>query len=79
MGSTGNRNRVPDDPYAKIKLIIPSFSEYYDAEGYHDWEMTVEKKFSAHLVPEQHRVRQATSERLCNYLVDWFSCRGHFT
>ncbi|KAG2650543.1 hypothetical protein PVAP13_1NG202019 [Panicum virgatum] len=28
---------------------------YYDAEGYLDWEMTVEQKFSAHLVPEQHR------------------------
>ena len=24
--------------------------------------MTLEQKFSAHLVPEQHRVRQATSE-----------------
>jgi hypothetical protein len=27
-----------------------------------DWEMTIEQKFSAHLVSEQHRVRQATSE-----------------
>jgi hypothetical protein len=24
--------------------------------------MTVQQKFSSHLVPEQHRVRQATSE-----------------
>jgi hypothetical protein len=27
------------------------------AAGYLDWEMTTEQKFSAHLVPEQHRVR----------------------
>jgi hypothetical protein len=31
----------------------------YDAEAYLDWEMTIERKFSSHLVPEQHRVRQA--------------------
>jgi hypothetical protein len=54
--------RPHDDPYAKVKFTIPSFSGHYDAEGYLDWEMTVEQKFSAHLVPEQHRVRQATSE-----------------
>ena len=53
---------MPDDPYAKVKFKIPSFSGYYDAEKYFDWEMTVEQKFSAHLVPEQHRVRQSTSE-----------------
>ena len=58
----GNNHRVPDDPYAKIKFTIPSFLGHYDAEGYLDWEMTVEQKFSAHLVPEHHRVRQATSE-----------------
>jgi hypothetical protein len=62
IGMGGNRNHATDDPYAKIKFSIPSFSRYYDAEGYLDWEMTVEQKFSAHLVPEQHRVRQATSE-----------------
>jgi hypothetical protein len=27
-----------------------------------DWEMMVEQKFSSHLVPKRHRVRQATSE-----------------
>jgi hypothetical protein len=58
-GCTGNRNRGPDDPYAKIKFTIPSyakikftipsFSGYYDAEGYLDWEMIVEQKFSAPL------------------------------
>jgi hypothetical protein len=58
----GNNNRAPDDPYAKIKFSIPSFSGHYDAEGYLDWEMTIEQKFVAHLVPERHQVRQATSE-----------------
>jgi hypothetical protein len=58
----GNNNRAPDDPYAKIKFSIPSFLGHYDAEGYLDWEMTIEHKFAAHLVPEQHQVRQATSE-----------------
>ena len=58
----GNNYRAPDDAYAKIKFTIPPFSGQYDAEGYLDWEMTVEQKFSGHLVPEQHRVRQATSE-----------------
>jgi hypothetical protein len=51
-----------DDPFAKVKFSIPPFNGSYDAEAYLDWEMTVEKKFSSHLVPEQHRVRQATSE-----------------
>ena len=48
----GNNNRAPDDPYAKIKFSIPSFLGHYDAEGYLDWEMTIEQKFAAHLVPE---------------------------
>ena len=38
----GNNHRVPDDPYAKIKFTMPSFLGHYDAEGYLDWEMTVE-------------------------------------
>jgi hypothetical protein len=51
-----------DDPFAKVKFSISSFNVSYDAEAYLDWEMTIEQKFSSHLVPEQHRVRQATSE-----------------
>ena len=35
--------------------------------------MTVEQKFSAHLVPEQHRVRQATSE-FKDFAIIW--CNG---
>ena len=53
----GNNHHVPDDPYAKIKFTIPSFLGHYDAEGYLDWEMIVEQKFSAHLMPKHHRVR----------------------
>jgi hypothetical protein len=34
----------------------------YDVEAYLDWDITVDNKFSSHLVPEQHRVRQATRE-----------------
>jgi hypothetical protein len=33
--------------------------------------MTVEQKFSAHLVPEQHRVRQATSEFKYFAIIWW--------
>jgi hypothetical protein len=66
MGGNGRRrhhNLEPDhDSFAKIKFSIPPFMGSYDAEAYLDWEMTVEQKFNSHLVPEQHRVRQATSE-----------------
>jgi len=68
----GNNNRVPDDPYAKIKFTIPSFSGHYDAEGYLDWEMTIEQKFASHLVPEQHQVRQATSE-FKDFTIIWWA------
>jgi hypothetical protein len=43
----------------------------YDAEAYLDWEMTVEKKFSSNLVPEQHHVRQATSKFKDFALIWW--------
>jgi hypothetical protein len=49
-------------PFAKVKFSIPPFQGSYDAEAYLDWEITVEQKFSSHLVPEQHRDRQGTSE-----------------
>lgn len=65
-------NRPPADPYAKVKFTIPSFSGNYDADGYLDWEMTVEQKFNAHLVPEQHRVRQASSE-FKDFAIIWWT------
>jgi hypothetical protein len=72
VGLGGNHNHAPDDTYAKIKFSIASFSRHYDAEGYLDWEMTVEQKFSAHLVPEQHRVRQATSQ-FKDFAIIWWT------
>ena len=74
----GNHRRRPqhtnhdNDPYAKVKFSIPSFYGAYDAETYLDWEMTVEQKFSSHLVPEQHRVRQATSE-FKDFAIIWWN------
>jgi hypothetical protein len=68
QGMGGNQNHHNqyyvrnDDPFAKVKFFIPPFNGSYDAEAYLDWEMIVEQKFSPHIVPEQHRVRQATSE-----------------
>jgi hypothetical protein len=72
----GNNNRAPEDPYAKTKFTIPTFSGQYDAEGYLDWEMIVEQKFCGHLVPEQHRVRQATSEFKDFAIIWWNSLAG---
>ena len=71
-GAPGSHTCAPDDPYAKIKFTIPSFSRHYDAEGYLDWEMTIDQKFSAHLVPEQCRVRQATSE-FKDFAIIWWT------
>jgi hypothetical protein len=76
MGGNGRRrhhNPGPDhDPFAKIKFSILSFMGSYDAEAYLDWEMTVEQKFNSHLVPEQHRVRQATSE-FRDFAIIWWN------
>jgi hypothetical protein len=60
-----------DDHFAKVKFSIPPFNGLYDVEAYLDWEMTVEQKFSSHLIPEQHRVRQATSEFKDFALIWW--------
>jgi hypothetical protein len=60
MGGNQNHHKQHyvhnDDPFAKVKFSIPPFNGSYDAESYLDWEMTVEQKFSSHLVLEQHRV-----------------------
>jgi hypothetical protein len=44
------------------KLIIPSYSRFYDEEKYFNWEMTIEQEFNSHLVPKKHRVKYATRE-----------------
>jgi hypothetical protein len=78
QGMGGNGRRRPhapeqdNDPYAKIKFSIPPFYGSYDAETYLDWEMMVEQKFSSHLVPERHRVRQATSE-FKDFAIIWWN------
>ena len=59
MGGNGRGN---DDHYAKIKFMIPPFDGSYEADIYLNWEMMVEQKFNSHMVPEIHRVRQATSQ-----------------
>jgi hypothetical protein len=75
MGGNQNHNNQHyvhnDDPFAKVKFSIPPFNGSYDAEAYLDWEMTVEQKFSSHFVPEQHCVRQATSEFKDFTLIWW--------
>ena len=65
-------DRVLDDPFAKVKFTIPTFSGAYEADAYLDWEMTVEQKFNSHLVPKIHRVRQATSE-FKDFAIIWWS------
>jgi hypothetical protein len=60
-----------DDPFAKVKFSIPPFNGSYDAEAYLDWEMTVEQKFCSYLIPEQYRVRQATTEFKDFALIWW--------
>jgi hypothetical protein len=74
MGGNQNHNQHyvrNDDPFAKVKFSIPPFNGLYDADAYLDWEKTVEQKFSSHLVPKQHRVRQATSEFKDFALIWW--------
>jgi hypothetical protein len=67
-----NRNQDNRDPFAKVKFTIPAFSGAYDAEVYLDWEMIVEQKFNSHLVPEVHKVRQATSE-FKDFAIVWWN------
>jgi hypothetical protein len=75
MGSNQNHHNQHyvhnDDPFAKVKFSISPFNGSYDAEAYLDWEMTVDQKFSLHIVPEQYRVRQATSEFNDFALIWW--------
>jgi hypothetical protein len=73
MGGNNNHGgRANDDPFVKVKFSILSFSGLYDADTYLDWEMTVEPKFSSHLVLEQHKVQQATSE-FKDFAIIWLN------
>jgi hypothetical protein len=61
-----------DDPFGKVKFMIPPFYGLYDVEAYLDWEMTVDNKFSSHLIPGQHHVRQATSD-FKDFAIIWWN------
>jgi hypothetical protein len=52
--------------------MIPPFYGLYDVKAYLDWEMTVDNKFSSHLVLEQHRVIQSTSE-FKDFVIIWWN------
>jgi hypothetical protein len=73
-GSKNQRNQGNHDPYAKIKFTIPPFHGRYDAEEYLDWEMIIEQKLASHLVPNRHKVRQATSEFKDFAIIWWQEC-----
>ena len=53
-----------------LKLIL-SFNLSH-AEEYLDWEMSIEQKFASHLVPDHHKVRQATSE-FKDFAIIWWA------
>jgi hypothetical protein len=80
QGMEGHPHRGPnqqhaqgnDDPFAKVEFMIPPFYGLYDARAYLDWEMTIDNKFHSHLVPEQHCVRQATSE-FKDFAIIWWN------
>ena len=67
----GNQNRDNNDPFARAKFTMIPFTGNADPETYLDWEIVVDQKFKSHLVPEEHRVRLATSEFTCFALFWW--------
>ena len=76
-----NRNRLNfnrhgmggnNDPFSKTKFKIPPFSGSADPEAYLDWEMAVDQKFSSHQVPEEYRVKLATSE-FTSFALFWWN------
>ena len=54
------------------KCAIPSYSGSYDGEKYFDWEIAIEQELNSHFVPEQHRVRQATSKFKDFAIIWWY-------
>jgi hypothetical protein len=71
-GPNQQHARGNDNPFAKVKFMIPPFYGLYDAEAYLDWEIAVDNKFISHFIPEQHRVRQATSE-FNDFAIIWWN------
>jgi hypothetical protein len=72
MGGNNANHQDNRDPFSKVKFTIPAFYGAYDAEVYLDWEMTVEQKLNSHLVPDVHKVRQATSE-FKDFAIVWWN------
>ena len=68
----GGNNQGNNDPFSKTKFKIPHFSSSADPEAYLDWEMAVDQKFSSHQVPEEYRVRLATSE-FTSFALFWWN------
>ena len=68
----GNQNRGNNNPFAKAKFTIIPFAGNADPEAYLDWKLAVDQKFKSHLVPEEHRVRLATSE-FTGFALFWWS------
>ena len=75
----GGNNQGNNDLFSKTKFKIPPFSGSADPEAYLDWEMAVDKKFSSvdqkfssHQVPEEYRVRLATSE-FTSFALFWWN------
>ena len=54
--------RDRDDPLLKIKFSIPPFAGKYDLDAYLTWEMAIEQKFECYDIPDNKRIRAATSE-----------------
>jgi hypothetical protein len=71
-GPNQYHTRGNDDPFAKVKFMIPAFYVLYDVDAYLDWEMIIDNKFSSHLVPEQHHVRHVTSE-FKDFAIIWWN------
>jgi hypothetical protein len=51
--------------------MIP-FAGTADSETYFDWELAVEQKVNSHFVPDEHRVRHATSE-FTSFALFWWN------
>ena len=68
----GGNNQGNNDSFSKTKFKIPPFSGSADPKAYLDWEMAVYQKFSSHQVPEEYRVRLATSE-FTSFALFWWN------
>ena len=68
----GNDNHGNNDPFARAKFTMITFSGNADPEAYLDWEIVVDQKFKSHLVPEEHRIRLATIE-FTGFVLFWWS------